>query len=45
MPFNRIALVGTGGRALSFAEPIVRTYAANNRLVAMLDASPARLAY
>lgn len=45
MPINRIALVGTGGRALSFAEPIVRTYAANNELAAMLDASPARLAY
>lgn len=45
MPAKRIALVGTGGRALSFIEPIYASYRAHNELVALLDPSPTRLAY
>ncbi|QYM77741.1 Gfo/Idh/MocA family oxidoreductase [Horticoccus luteus] len=45
MPPQRFAFVGTGGRAMSFIEPLVTTYRATNELVALCDLSPARLAY
>ena len=38
MATQRIALVGTGGRALSFVEPVFAQYRAHNELVAFLDA-------
>lgn len=44
-PKHRHAFVGTGGRALSFIEPLVTTYRDTNELVALCDLSPARLAY
>src|SRR3954470_6293147 len=42
---KRIAFVGTGGRALSFIEPVATTYRATNEVVALCDLSPARMAY
>ncbi len=42
---TRFAFVGTGGRAISFIEPLVTTYAATSELVALCDLSPARMAY
>ena len=42
---KRHAFVGTGGRALSFIEPLVTTYAERNELVGICDLSPARMAY
>ncbi len=42
---KRHAFVGTGGRALSFVEPLVTTYGAHNALVGICDLSPARMAY
>jgi predicted dehydrogenase len=42
---KRIAFVGTGGRALSFIEPVVTTSRDSNELVALCDLSPARMAY
>jgi len=42
---KRHAFVGTGGRALSFIEPLVTTYSDRNELVGICDLSPARLAY
>ena len=42
---KRIAFVGTGGRALSFIEPVATTYRDANELVALCDVSPARMAY
>ncbi len=42
---KRIAFVGTGGRALSFIEPVATTYRAANEIVALCDLSPARMAY
>jgi len=42
---RRIAFVGTGGRALSFIEPLATTYRADNELVALCDSSPTRMAY
>ncbi len=45
MSKTRYAFVGTGGRAISFIEPLVTTYAAANELVALCDLSPARMAY
>ena len=42
---KRIAFVGTGGRALSFIEPLATTYRDNNELVGLCDVSPARMAY
>ena len=42
---KRIAFVGTGGRALSFIEPLVTTYRATNELVGLCDVSAARMAY
>ena len=41
----RFAFVGTGGRAISFIEPLVTTYRDANELVALCYLSPARLAY
>jgi predicted dehydrogenase len=45
MPKTRYAFVGTGGRAISFIEPLVTTYRAANELVALCDLSPTRMAY
>lgn len=42
---KRHAFVGTGGRAISFVEPLVTRYADRNELVALCDLSPARMAY
>ena len=42
---KRHAFVGTGGRALSFVEPLVTTYSDRNELVGLCDLSPARMAY
>lgn len=42
---TRFAFVGTGGRAISFIEPLVTTHAATNDVVALCDISPARMAY
>lgn len=44
-PKHRHAFVGTGGRALSFIEPLVTTYRDTNELVGLCDLSPARTAY
>ncbi len=45
MKKHRYAFVGTGGRAISFVEPLVTTYRESNELVGLCDLSPARLAY
>ena len=45
MSKKRHAFVGTGGRAISFIEPIVTTYRDSNELVAICDSSPTRMAY
>ena len=45
MPKKRHVFVGTGGRALSFIEPLVTTYGDRNELVAICDVSPARMDY
>lgn len=45
MSKKRFAFVGTGGRALSFIEPLATTYHATNELVALCDTSAARMAY
>ena len=45
MSKKRFAFVGTGGRAISFVEPLVTTYRDSNELVAICDLSPARMAY
>ncbi len=45
MSKKRFAFVGTGGRAISFIEPLVTTYRDTNELVAICDLSPARMAY
>ncbi len=45
MKKKRIAFVGTGGRALSFIEPLATTYRETNELVGLCDPSPARMAY
>ncbi|MFM1851871.1 MAG: putative oxidoreductase YteT precursor [Verrucomicrobiota bacterium] len=42
---HRFAFVGTGGRAISFIEPLVTRYREHNTLVAFCDLSPARMAY
>ncbi len=41
----RFAFVGTGGRAISFIEPLVTTYRATNELVGLCDLSAARMEY
>ena len=45
MSKKRFAFVGTGGRAISFVEPLVTTYRDSNELVALCDLSAARMAY
>jgi predicted dehydrogenase len=45
MTSKRFAFVGTGGRALSFIEPLVTSYRAANELVGLCDVSAARMAY
>jgi len=45
MSKTRYAFVGTGGRAISFVEPLVTSYSEHNELVALCDLSPARMAY
>ena len=45
MPKKRHVFVGTGGRAISFMEPLVTTYRDANELVGICDLSPARMAY
>ncbi len=45
MTKKRYAFVGTGGRALSFLEPLATTYRDTNELVALCDLSPTRMAY
>src|SRR4051812_23993694 len=45
MPKKRYAFVGTGGRAISFVEPLVTTYRDHNELVGLCDLSAARMAY
>jgi hypothetical protein len=45
MSKKRFAFVGTGGRALSFVEPLVANYREHNELVAFCDTSAARMGY
>ena len=45
MTKTRFAFVGTGGRAISFIEPLVTQYRDHNKLVALCDLSPTRMAY
>lgn len=45
MTKTRFAFVGTGGRAISFIEPLVTKYRDHNELVALCDLSPTRMAY
>ena len=42
---KRFAFVGTGGRAVSFIEPLVTDYRNGNELVGLCDLSAARLGY
>ena len=42
---KRHAFVGTGGRAFSFIEPLVTTYAQANELVGLCDLSTVRMAF
>src|SRR4051812_36554700 len=42
---KRFAFVGTGGRAISFFEPLVTTYPGSNELGAICDLRPPRMAY
>lgn len=44
-PRHRYALVGTGGRAPMFLDPIADTYRAHRELVALCDLSPTRRRY
>jgi predicted dehydrogenase len=45
MSKKRHAFVGTGGRAISFMEPLVTTYRDQHELVGICDISQARMAY
>jgi predicted dehydrogenase len=45
MSKKRLAFVGTGGRALSFIEPLTTTWRESNDLVGLCDLSAARMAY
>ena len=45
MSKHRFAFVGTGGRAISFIEPLATTYRDTNELVGLCDLSAARMAY
>ncbi len=42
---KRYALVGTGGRARSFIDPIINTYSNHCALVGLCDVNPGRLAH
>ena len=45
MSKHRFAFVGTGGRAMSFIEPLVTTWCEGNELVGLCDPSAARMEY
>lgn len=45
MTKKRYVLVGTGGRAISFIEPLVTRFAEHGELLALCDLSPTRLAH
>jgi predicted dehydrogenase len=45
MSKKRYVLVGTGGRAISFIEPLVTRFREHGELLALCDLSPARLAH
>ena len=45
MKTKRYALIGTGGRASNFIEPIAKYYRDDSELVALCDLSPTRMAY
>ncbi|HVU18561.1 MAG TPA: Gfo/Idh/MocA family oxidoreductase [Candidatus Didemnitutus sp.] len=45
MSKKRYAFVGTGGRALSFIEPLATTYRGHHDIVGLCDVSAARMAY
>ena len=45
MSKKRYVFVGTGGRAVSFLEPMVTTYRDHNELLALCDVSATRMAY
>lgn len=45
MSRTRYAIVGTGGRAIMYADAIAGDYAETNELVALLDRSPTRLRF
>lgn len=45
MSLTRYAFVGTGGRAISFIEPLATTHRAHNRIVAFCDSSATRMDY
>ncbi|HVU24138.1 MAG TPA: Gfo/Idh/MocA family oxidoreductase [Opitutus sp.] len=45
MSKKRHVLVGTGGRAISFLEPLVTRFSADAELLALCDLSPTRLAH
>jgi predicted dehydrogenase len=45
MAKKRYVLVGTGGRAISFIEPLVTHHRADSELLALCDLSPTRMAH
>src|SRR4051812_1318085 len=45
MAKKRYVLVGTGGRAISFIEPLVTRYGGDGELLALCDLSPTRMAH
>lgn len=45
MAKKRYVLVGTGGRAISFIEPLVTQHRAHGELLALCDVSPTRMAH
>jgi len=45
MSQKRFVFVGTGGRALSFVEPLVTTYRGHHTLVGLCDTSAVRMTY
>ena len=42
---TKYALVGTGGRATMFLDPIATTYKNNTEIVGLCDTNPTRLSY
>ncbi|GIS63911.1 MAG: hypothetical protein CM1200mP3_01590 [Chloroflexota bacterium] len=42
---HEIAIVGTGGRATSYIDPLVNEYHADHELVALCDPNPHRINY